>query len=602
MKMELQHFSHKDHPLILKELQEEESGRIICYGCEKTIFEDSMYSCGLCDYFLHKRCAELPQEINDPLHYQHLLTLYAYSPYPSSVCACNACRKVLNRFNYSCISCQFNLCMSCFLEERTITHTSHEHPLAVISRQALFWCNACGTESKDLSYMCHPCGFWIHKTCALSPSTITCSDHPHPLLLVKQHFKLTNFDQDCDLCGVYIDDDFWAYYCGPCRYFVHLKCFSFRGGEDENIVVEPPDSNVIHLPVTDGFEDFIKKFVEQLDLEERERETEVTYFGHEHPLTLSEVQGDNEIKEEKILCNGCVQPISSLFYSCRSHCNYSLHLSCINLPTELQHPSHLQHPLCLFNYKRIYDAFQCNLCRVYTNGLFYNCETCDFFLDIKCACLADEAYAHKAHKHPLFRSEGSEYNCNACSFNFSGIRFGCDKCKFYICTRCVVLPHIINHRWDKHPLTLNYSPYFDHPDEFHCEYCEDEINPKFWMYHCRDCDQSFHTRCVENLRANYKLGGTVQIIDHPHRLMFLKKKNPYSKCSKCSEDKIYLLECLECNYTICLVVAIDHLNLALGKSICYRVEFGNVLLVGELLFCLLTVVPVRRKQNSSKTV
>ena len=184
-----------------------------------------MYSCDLCDYFLHKKCAELPQEINDPVHPQHLLTLYARSPYGPSRYECDACDENLDRFNYCCLSCKFNICMSCFLEERTITHTSHKHPLAVISRQALFRCNACHTESKDLSYMFYPCNFWIHKTCALSPTTITRSDHPHPLFLDKQHYKLTNFLHSCELCNEAMPEGlFWAYYCGPCRYFYHLKC------------------------------------------------------------------------------------------------------------------------------------------------------------------------------------------------------------------------------------------------------------------------------------------------------------------------------------------------------------------------------------------
>ncbi|CAK9156927.1 unnamed protein product [Ilex paraguariensis] len=255
--MELQHFSHKDHPLILKEVQEAESERIICYGCEEPIVEDSMYSCSQCDYFLHKRCAELPQEINDPVHPQHLLTLYGCSPYPSSSSyICNACRQDLDLFNYFCSSCKFNLCISCFLEERTIMHTSHEHPMVAISRPASFFCNGCGSEDMDTSYACHTCHFWIHKTCASLPRTINLGDHKHPLVLVKEHLELTNFRHYCNLCRKLIVEDTWAYYCGLCKYFVHLKCAtsyldseSVRGSEDENEVDELLDSNVIHLPL-----------------------------------------------------------------------------------------------------------------------------------------------------------------------------------------------------------------------------------------------------------------------------------------------------------------------------------------------------------------
>lgn len=92
--MELQHFSH-EHPLMFIDEFQNEEGReqVVCYGCQKSI-SGSAYHCGECNYFLHKKCAELPMEINCPLHYQHPLTLLPHPLYaPSKSCECKICGK-----------------------------------------------------------------------------------------------------------------------------------------------------------------------------------------------------------------------------------------------------------------------------------------------------------------------------------------------------------------------------------------------------------------------------------------------------------------------------------------------------------------------------
>ncbi|CAK9183821.1 unnamed protein product [Ilex paraguariensis] len=68
--MELQHFSH-EHPLIPMEVPKEKGGQVTCCaGCLKPIL-GAAYSCTAisnttntaCYFFLHKRCAELPDGI-----------------------------------------------------------------------------------------------------------------------------------------------------------------------------------------------------------------------------------------------------------------------------------------------------------------------------------------------------------------------------------------------------------------------------------------------------------------------------------------------------------------------------------------------------------
>ncbi|CAK9152105.1 unnamed protein product [Ilex paraguariensis] len=337
---------------------------------------------------------------------------------------------------------------------------------------------------------------------------------------------------------------------------------SLRGGESENEVDQSIDPNLLHLPMIDGSLELFRHFAKQINLEDIEREAELIHWSHMHPLILFDVQKDDDIKDEITLCDGCVQPISFPFYRC-GQCNYFLHLCCVNLPRELQHPIYDEHPLQLSQHSKFYETFWCNACWVYSNGFFYECQACEFFLDVKCAFLPT-SIAHRAHKNPLvqMKGSGSEDVCNASGFYFSTSGFKSDDCKFKIRHALTLLPRTIRHRWDKHPLILCYPPFSDHPDEFHCEMCEDEINPNYWIYHCSDCDQSFHLDCIKDFYSNVKYGGTLDVNCHPCPLTFArkaKKRFSYYNCGLSTDRDSPIFECGECNYTLCLKCITKHI-------------------------------------------
>ncbi|CAK9161536.1 unnamed protein product [Ilex paraguariensis] len=286
------------------------------------------------------------------------------------------------------------------MAEREITNEVHEHPLAAIFRPTSFFCDVCRIENSPF------------------PT-------PNGLIVV-----------------------------------LRVDIFS-TGGENENEVDQSIDPNLLHLPVTDGFLELFRHFAKQINLENTEREAKLIHWSHEHPLILFNVQKDDDIKDEITLCDGCVQPISFPFYHC-GQCNYFLHLSCVNLPQELHRPIHDEHPMKLFQGTKFYETFCCDACRVCTNGFFYTCETCEFILDVKCAFLPS-SIAYQAHKHPMVQMNGSKDFCDGCYFKFSTSGFKCDDCKFKICHEDALLPRTIRHRWDKHPPTLYYPPFSDHP-------------------------------------------------------------------------------------------------------------------------------------------
>ncbi|KAK3026784.1 hypothetical protein RJ639_040262 [Escallonia herrerae] len=553
----IKHASH-NHFMLPMEANKDDGKEAFCFGCRRPIL-DHGYSCKNCDFFLHKVCVELADEIQNVSHPQHPLTLEVGDT--ATFCAC--CGERWSRFTYDCKDCEFKLCLPCAwilsdqpremenaslhphplspflrlyrsystytcnccgersepllyrcercefyvctscalcaLHPQITAQSRHGHPLTIM-RRALFQCDACGIQVEDHAYVCITCRFWVHKSCIELESTFHSGHHnQHPLTLAfSLPTEYLKFDsQKCDICAKQVRPSLWVYHCAPCRFLAHLKCATsevksicrFSEIEEE----EAYDSKVIRLPVRDECTNLVSYLLGTANRGQIQRAEEVTHSSHHHPLILC----DKAItKDDKLVCSGCVQPILDSYYSCSQRCGgFSLHISCTELPDEVRHPSHPEHPLFLNSNGPHY--FACKICGFGYRGFEYKCKHfCGFELDVKCALIGD-AMLHESHQHPLsLKQSRPEECCNACGGCPPGFLYGCDSCGYYLDTVCATWPRTARHKYDPHPLILTYRPFDDHPDDFYCEKCQTEINPKPWLYHCRDCNQSFHPFCL----------------------------------------------------------------------------------------------------------
>ncbi|GMP40929.1 hypothetical protein CsSME_00011203 [Camellia sinensis var. sinensis] len=576
--MELQHFSH-EHPLILGEVNDD-GGAIVCEGCRENI-SGSAFSCKNCSYFLHKFCAEFPEEMNHPMHPEHPLTLRHAVP---GIFRCDGCYTWLPEFIYRCSICNFNLDTCCALRAPKLKHESHEHPLSLMSSLASFQCHACGTKREGMSYMCDTCSFWIHKDCASLTPTFKHHTHIHPLTLIypthEDHYFFTQ--HTCRICEDSKEEGrFWLYVCIGCMYCIHVKCSTKTKERESAIEVENIDeANLIHLPMADDSISAIDLFFKQISMGDNKRETELNHFSHHHPLILFDAQGDNnlcyenellilnDLNKDKI-CNACVRKISAPFYSC-GLCDFFLHQWCAELPNELEHPFHPHKLILLKKPPEPRGLFYCEGCEYYCDGFAFKCieeecmNYCNYHLDVKCAFLP-KAIIHKVHEHPLFlKKDCTSAGCAACPRRVWISAFGCDICNFNLHYTCALLPDTIKHRYDEHhPFRLIYAPIQDGPVEYICEFCEDEIDPNWWFYHCIDCDQSACAKCICVERKedhNIKWGSTYNFDSHSHCLICVpmtdrslsfncaychERANPYSHVGRIASARSF--KCEQCN-------------------------------------------------------
>ncbi|OWM67318.1 hypothetical protein CDL15_Pgr000770 [Punica granatum] len=104
---------------------------------------------------------------------------------------------------------------------------------------------------------------------------------------------------------------------------------------------------------------------------------------------------------------------------CRAYhcinCNFFLHKSCVELPPEIQHPSHPQYPLALISSEEGYR--NCSGCHDdIFRGYRYQCDGCQVALHVGCAAATlptskeehqdeqehkEEIIQHFAREHPL---------------------------------------------------------------------------------------------------------------------------------------------------------------------------------------------------------
>ncbi|KAI3711841.1 hypothetical protein L1987_70389 [Smallanthus sonchifolius] len=59
-----------------------------------------------------------------------------------------------------------------------------------------------------------------------------------------------------------------------------------------------------------------------------------------------------------------------------------------------------------------------------------------------------------------------------------------------------LVSNTIKHKYDKHSITLSYSPVENHEGDYFGEVCKEKLNPNASFYHCHECVQSIHSACA----------------------------------------------------------------------------------------------------------
>ncbi|KAK1400680.1 hypothetical protein POM88_000285 [Heracleum sosnowskyi] len=182
---------------------------------------------------------------------------------------------------------------------------------------------------------------------------------------------------------------------------------------------------------------------------------------------------------------------------------------------------------------------------------FYGCPDCNFFLHTVCATELPREIQHALHPGKELarlttfyetRKPLNFYICCLCEKACNGILYSDGSDEYCVDIGCAALPSKIKH----------------------------DIDPNYWFYHCRKCDTSFHTSCVDqNFYTNIKYGGIVKDESlHEHSLQIIGTKQEF-KCGKCGRaqffrsnfgtDKKHLnflmdpfLKCVSCKFFVCM--------------------------------------------------
>jgi hypothetical protein len=529
--MEIQHFSHEEHPLMLVEELENED---VCSGCDKSVSCGPAYKCSHCDFLLHQSCADLPLEIQrHPVHPKHTLVLKFM---PNWLRICKVCGKnCVSGFFYRCNSCNFGLDIECASASwPTKPDDCYQHEFVPIFQEIQFTCKLCGEDWSGDAQVCLVCRHLAHTLCALKRRSINIMEDRHVVTLIYSLGKVFKEHDHafCYFCGRKVNLKYAGYYCQKCDFVAHLEC----------AVKNPFDPIVIGI--TYSSDSSIESDVnEDIYLEEDEDREEVKRFYHEHKLILS--RNEVEVDHHKLICEGCMQSISAPFYSCEQ-CHYFLHSTCARLPLKKRHPIH-PHKLTLSATGNFTGGLTfCYACRRLSHGFAYVCHRldCGYSMDIRC-CSIPKIFKHDGHEHPLSFAKRSTEMCNACDHSsdtriwsdgsvHDGVVFVCNECEFALDFDCATLPLKAKCEYHPHPLTLTYEVEND-SEEHYCLICEEERNTNHWFYYCVECNFAAHPQCAigQSPYIKYEINFTDK--DHQHPFNFAWRTKNSRPCDACGE-------------------------------------------------------------------
>ncbi|KAL4353775.1 hypothetical protein GQ457_06G024610 [Hibiscus cannabinus] len=274
---EITHISHEHNLILSDEIKDNK----YCNGCVLPILS-SFYYCSLCDFFLHKACAEMRKMCKLWFHAKPVSLT-------NGIFRCNCCRHVGSGFFY-----EYNfgrLCLRCASLPQGFTYQADKPHTIFYVFNYKGKCSACGGDFPrfDEKYRCKDCAFALHMRCVSLPRTAWHKCDQHILSLTYQNRDDYPLRYYCDICEEERDPQQWFYHCETCDKAMHIKCVL-------------------------GKYPFIRAG------------TKYTYDGHPHPLTF--VRKIYYYPE----CVHCHEPCQDLALECVEHeCRYTVHWCCIKL-------------------------------------------------------------------------------------------------------------------------------------------------------------------------------------------------------------------------------------------------------------------------------
>ncbi|KAL4301819.1 hypothetical protein GQ457_10G010510 [Hibiscus cannabinus] len=291
---------------------------------------------------------------------------------------------------------------------------------------------------------------------------------------------------------------------------------------------------------------------------------ELHHMSHHHPLLFKEyTSGSGDATYD---CAACEEKVLSLSYS-SGECRFYLHKKCAEVPSEIHHPAHRDHPLLLLPPSEIRKReVDCRLsfvthikCSVENKSLYQvveienpdEHEESDWMYEPKsciiCAIeeikIRDDVIAgeieHVSHEHNLIFSEDIKYNkyCNGCVLSVLSSFYYCPHCDFFLHKACAELPIMCQLWFDAKPFNLLTEGIFK------CLLCLYKCSG--FSYQSVDDDGlCFCLRC-----ASISHGFTYQA-DELHYLFFDNKHE--GKCNACGKDisHEFAHKCKDCTFAL----------------------------------------------------
>ncbi|XP_017984256.1 PREDICTED: uncharacterized protein LOC18586174 [Theobroma cacao] len=421
-----------------------------------------------------------------------------------------------------------------------LQHFSHKHPLLFNEERShesekQAYCSGCGELVSGPTFSCAECGFYLDKNCAEAPSEVNhCfhRDHSLQLLVSPPYIGCWGF---CDFCGKRCDK--FVYHCS-CKLDFHIKCALFsknvaerRFGELEDIGYKDPlissENGYQELKEAECFacwKPLLDSAYLSLDfgffIHKKcvDLPIEISHLFHcQHPLIL-------QFNSKRLPCQICQRTQPRGFVYCCSPCQFALHIACAELPIKINHLCHRIHPLILqFNPK----SLPCQICQeTQGQGFVYCCSICKFALHVKCVS-PPPSIKGEIHEHPftLFWRQVS-FICDACGTIGDYVSYICSTCSFIVHKKCISLPHIIKLPRHHHPISHTFILGKLDIETWECKICPGEVNAQHGGYCCFDCNYIVHANCAKEDSSwyqFYEIDGTDEQLNEPSVFSVVKE-------------------------------------------------------------------------------